>query len=310
MAEKDRGSKPWFVLGLMALLVASGVILLMRPATSYALDENKCLACHGNPSFFINGTGTQKISLYVDQSALDTSAHRYIDCVSCHPTRTTYPHPNDTPLTKQALAQKCGTCHQYEYKLHLTSIHGQQLALGNNDVATCADCHSDDGNPHNVKRVLQPDSSTFTKSIADTCGKCHNNQQLMASYGILENVYQTYMRSFHGKATLLASTELTQLDKATCISCHGAHDIKSVSDPNSPVAGRDNLAQVCEKCHPGAGVKFASSFLGHKDSTTTTMAPVHIAEIVFSTLLKTVVAAGAIIILLAIFRYSRNRWKE
>ena len=309
MTEKNRVSKLGLVLGLMMVLLVSGVLLLMRPNTAYALDENKCLSCHGNPNFSMTGPDGKKVSLYVDQSALDSSAHQFTDCATCHPTHTKFPHPADTPLTKQALAQKCGTCHQYEYKQHLTSIHGQQLALGNNDVATCADCHSDNGNPHNVKRVLQPDSSTFTKSIADTCGKCHNNQQLMASYGILENVYQTYMRSFHGKATLLASTELTQLDKATCISCHGAHDIKAVNDPNSPVAGMDNLAQVCEKCHHGAGVKFASSFLGHKDSTTTTMAPVHTAEIVFSTLLKTVVAAGAIIILLAIFRYSRNGWK-
>ena len=309
MAHKNIGSKLGLAFSVAVVLLVAGVVLFMRPNTVYALDQNNCLSCHGNPNFSITGPDGKKISLYVDKVALDSSAHQYINCVTCHPTHIQLPHPTDTPLTKQGVAQKCGSCHQYEYQQHLTSIHGQQLAQGNNDVATCTDCHSDNSNPHNVKRILEPDSSTFPKSIADTCGKCHNDPKLMANYGIVQNVYETYMRSFHGKATLLASTELKQLDKATCVSCHGVHDIKAVTDPTSPVAGMDNLAKTCETCHPGAGVKFASSFLGHSDSSTTTNKPVHTTQVIFDALLKTVVAAGAIIIILAIVRYARNGWK-
>ena len=54
------------------------------------------------------------------------------------------------------------------------------------------------------------------------------------------------------------------LDTATCVSCHGAHNITSVSDPNAPVAGMDNLLKTCQTCHPTAGPEFVSGFLGHK----------------------------------------------
>ncbi len=78
----------------------------------------------------------RKVSLYINEEWVSTAAHRYINCITCH---TPEPHKIATPLTKLSLAQKCGSCHQYEYKLHLQSIHGQQLAQGNPDVATCVD---------------------------------------------------------------------------------------------------------------------------------------------------------------------------
>ncbi len=239
-------------------LVVVGSMLALRSIKVYALDENNCLSCHGNPDLTKTGSEGEKISLYVSEEVVNIASHRYIDCTTCH---TSEPHKVGTPLTKLSLAQKCGSCHQYEYKLHLESIHGEQLVLGNPDVATCVDCHSPESNPHSVIRVLEHDAPTYKKNIAQTCAKCHSNEELMASYGIVEKVYESYMRSFHGKAMQLGTYEISQLDKATCTNCHGAHDIKSVSDPSSPVAGLDNLAKTCEQCHPGAGVEFASGFL-------------------------------------------------
>ncbi len=214
------------------------------------------------------------------------------------------------PLTKQSLAEKCGSCHQYEYKLHVESIHGQQLAQGNNDVATCVDCHSPDGNPHSVIRVLEYTAPTYKKNIAQTCNSCHGNEELMAGYGIVEKVYDSYMRSFHGKAIRLGTYEITQLDEATCTNCHGTHDIRSVNDPSSPVAGLDNLAKTCEQCHPTAGVAFASGFLGHKEASPQNIPVAHYTEIYFTVLLITVLAFGVIVVVMAIVKFSINRWKE
>jgi len=64
--------------------------------------------------------------------------------------------------------------------------------------------------------VLEYNAPTYKKNIAQTCAKCHGNEELMASYGIVEKVYESYMRSFHGKAMQLGTYEITQLDKATC----------------------------------------------------------------------------------------------
>jgi len=296
-----------FVLVFAAIVIITIISLFFTTRGVYALDENNCLSCHGNPELSkINQSG-DTVSLFVDEKSVNTSAHRYIDCTTCH---SVDPHNSDVPLTKLSLAEKCGSCHQYEYTSHLQSVHGEQLALGNQDVATCVDCHSSEKNPHSVLRVLEYNAPTYKKNISQTCATCHNNAELMANYGIVEKVYESYMRSFHGKAIQLGTYEISQLDKATCTSCHGTHDIKRVDDPNSTVAGMDNLAQTCNQCHPGAGVSFASGFLGHKEASSQNIPAVHYTTIIFTTLLIIVLTFGVIIVVIAITRYAINRWRE
>ncbi|MBI4285416.1 MAG: hypothetical protein HY670_05905 [Chloroflexi bacterium] len=303
----DRG-----ILGRLFLFLAIGMavgvgLFLMSATQAKAIDENKCLTCHGNPDFSkTNGQG-QKISLYVNEKAMSFSAHRFIDCTTCH---TNDPHKVPTPLTKLSLAERCGSCHQYQYKLHLDSIHGRELVKGNPDVATCVDCHSNDRNPHTVIRVLEYNAPAYKKNIADTCATCHGNEELMANYGIVEKVYESYMRSFHGKAMQLGTYEITQLDKATCTNCHGTHDIRSVDDTRSPVAGLDNLTKTCEQCHPGAGANFAAGFLGHKEASPQNIPVAHYTEILFRILLTSVIAVGAVVVIAAIVKFSTKGWRK
>ena len=252
----------------------SGIVPSSGPATptdpnavQMFADSNNCLSCHGDPS--LTGLLTKQrpdgtsIALYIDTEGSSNSVHRYKDCTSCH---TDNPHEVETPLTKLSLSEKCGTCHEYEYAQYRASVHGAPLYGGNSDPATCTDCHSATSNPHNVVRVLDPLASTYPKNVAQTCAKCHDDPRLMDKYGIVEKVYATYMRSFHGKAMKLSSdgAPLQQLDTATCTNCHGAHNISSVSNPNAPVAGMDNLLDTCKTCHPDAGPEFVKGFVGHK----------------------------------------------
>ncbi len=292
---------------LIAAAIVIGVFLILGSKTTLALDEHGCLSCHSNPKLEKTDESGKKISLYVSKSDVNTASHRYIDCTTCH---TTDPHIIETPLTKLSLAEKCGSCHQYEYQLHLESVHGRQLVLGNPDVATCVDCHSPEGNPHSVIRVLEYNSPAYKKNIAETCARCHNDTVLMEDYGIVEKVYESYMRSFHGKAIQLGTYEITQLDTATCTNCHGFHDITSTDNPDSPVAGVANLAKTCEQCHPGAGVSFAASFLGHKEASPQNIPAAHYTEILFTALLSTVLAFGGIVVVAAIVRFSINRWRD
>ncbi|MFC1872364.1 cytochrome c3 family protein [Chloroflexota bacterium] len=298
--------KKYWLAPLAFFLLGTLFIIINAPQV-FALDENGCLSCHGNSEFSKTNVDGQDISLFINNEIVNTAAHRFIDCTTCH---SDDPHSDPLPLTKLSSAQKCGTCHEYQYRLHASSIHGQQLIKNNQDVATCVDCHSDGGNPHGVIRVLEHSSPTFKKNIHQTCAKCHGYEELMETYGLVERVYESYMRSFHGKATELGTYELSQLDKATCTNCHGAHDIKSVNDPTSPVAGLDNLAATCETCHDGAGVEFAAGFLGHEEASPENIPVAHYAEKFFSTLMVSVIAFGVLIVTLAIVRYSRDRWKE
>ncbi len=292
---------------LTAAIVVTGLFMTVNPANVYGQDEKKCLTCHNSTELFKTTPDGAKVSLYVSQKAMSTSAHRYIDCTTCH---TAEPHKVETPLTKLSLAEKCGTCHRSEYKLHLDSIHGQQLAQGNEDVATCVDCHSPSGNAHSVIRVLEYDAPTYKKNIAQTCASCHSNDELRADYGIVEKGYESYLRSFHGKAMSLGTYEISQLDKATCTNCHGVHDIKATDDPAAPVAGLDKLAKTCEQCHPGAGVEFARGFLGHKEASLENIPAAYRTEVLFTVLTRSVIAFGGLVVIAAVVRFSINRWRE
>ena len=169
---------------------------------------------------------------------------------------------------------------------------------GNSDPATCTDCHSATSNPHNVVRVLDPAASTYPKNIAQTCAKCHDDPKLMDKYGIVEKVYDSYMRSFHGKAMELApdGAPIQQLDTATCVNCHGAHNIALVSDPNAPVAGMDNLLETCKTCHPDAGPEFVKGFLGHKAVNSDFMPEVYWGGKSFYIFSRAMLAGGVLIV--------------
>ncbi|MBM2832298.1 MAG: hypothetical protein HW414_1350 [Dehalococcoidia bacterium] len=291
--------KVFLVMAGMAMAILAAVLAFSKVDSAYAIDQTGCLSCHSNYKMTkANGQG-QQVSLYVAEEALQASAHRYIDCTTCH---TTKPHEVPTPLTKLSLAQKCGSCHDYQFQVHRESVHGQQLLRGNLDVATCVDCHSPTGNPHSVIRVLEAQAPAYKKNQAQTCGKCHGNEELMSRYGIVEKVYESYMRSFHGKATRLGSSDLSKLDKASCINCHGTHDIKSVSDPVARVAGLENLARTCESCHPGAGMEFAKGFPGHEEASPKHLPAVYYVGRFFVWLTAGVLAFGAMMVTLELTR--------
>ena len=291
-----------------------GPLLPIDPTAPRAyVDQNNCLSCHGDPSLTPIMTKQRpdgsSIALYVDPKGLEYSVHRFNDCTACHSSK---PHDVKTPLTKLSLAEKCGSCHQFEYGQYIKSVHGAPQTSGNSDPATCTDCHSATSNPHNIVRVLDPAASTYPRNVAQTCAKCHDDPKLMAKYGIVEKVYDSYMRSFHGKAISLSgeSAALQQLNKATCINCHGSHNISLVSNPGSPVAGMENLAKTCEQCHPGAGVEFAKGFLGHKEADPGHIPQVFWGERFFFVFTRVVLAGGVVLVVAPIGRMGIDRIKR
>lgn len=288
---------------LFLLLILVPVLLAALPREAGGenppIDKYQCLSCHSKQELLkVTGRG-EKISLYVDAGMLAASAHRYVDCTTCH---TTQPHDPNAPLTKLSLAEKCSSCHQFQGEQHRESIHGQQLLQGNVDVATCVDCHSAAMSPHGVNRVLSPESTAYRKNIAGTCARCHGDQKLMSRYGIVEKIYESYMRTFHGKAMRLAPYELTKLNTATCTNCHGTHNIKKADDPTAPVASLTNLAQTCERCHPGAGENYASSFMGHKEASLESFPAVYLTERFFLVFTALVVTFGILVVTLEMTR--------
>ncbi len=82
-------------------------------------------------------------------------------------------------------------------------------------------------------------------SIAPLCAGCHSDAAFMRRFDPQVRVDQflQYQTSTHGKRMATGEVRV-----ATCIDCHGAHGIRRVNDPRSPVAPL-NVTQTCGRCH-------------------------------------------------------------
>ena len=150
-----------------------------------------------------------------------------------------------------AQASGCETCHK-EHPLPALSTPAKDF--GATDVHrergfTCVDCHG--GNPNETDKVRAKAPATGFKgkpsgqSVIAVCTRCHSDATLMRKYAPKQRVDQgaEYATSVHGQQLAKGDTKV-----ATCISCHGAHGVRLVSDAKSPVYAV-NVAATCTQCH-------------------------------------------------------------
>jgi predicted CXXCH cytochrome family protein len=116
----------------------------------------------------------------------------------------------------------------------------------------CNDCHGGDPSQDDKGAAKDPGKGFIGKpSTADIpafCGKCHSDANLMKRFNPSLRVDQEreYSISVHGKLLKAGDPKV-----ATCISCHGVHGIRAVTDPLSSVYAA-NVAETCSKCHADA----------------------------------------------------------
>jgi hypothetical protein len=156
-------------------------------------------------------------------------------------------HPFVGKPTRQQIPDFCGRCHSSadymkrfnpaarvdqvaEYR---TSVHGQKLAQGDPNVATCIDCHS----VHGIRRKSNPDSNVYPTHVAETCSRCHSDPKRMAPYHIPTDQYARWRISVHAKAMF----EKGDLTAPTCNDCHGNH--------GATPPGVESVVFVCGNCH-------------------------------------------------------------
>jgi nitrate/TMAO reductase-like tetraheme cytochrome c subunit len=164
-----------------------------------------------------------------------------------------HPISPESPLHYTKLAVTCGGCHEQAAKDVEESIHGQALAAGRREAPTCTDCHFE----HKIQSLTGPASARSS----DVCSTCHASERLNTKYKLPGDRVKTFFDSYHGLASRYGSTTA-----ANCGSCHGYHKVLPSSDPASTIH-RDNLAQTCGKCHPGATEYFVQSKI-HVDLST------------------------------------------
>jgi len=163
-------------------------------------------------------------------------------CIDCHGEHDVEPiASSDSPVSKRREARVCLHCHLDNPEVRArvgpsagfiagyeTSVHGISLASGNENAATCSDCHG----AHDMQRGSNPASLVHRSRIAQTCSRCH------------QDISRVYGESIHGSA-LSAGIQ----DAPTCTSCHGEHQIYAPQDPRSRVAPRNVSVEVCAPCH-------------------------------------------------------------
>ena len=149
-------------------------------------------------------------------------------------------------------AQKPSTC--VDCHINLEGRFGDPARSIKDDVhlsrgLSCNDCHG--GDPTQTDKVAAKDphkgylGRPRTVDVPSFCGKCHNDASFMKKFNPALRVDQEkeYLSSLHGKLLMTGNQKV-----ATCISCHGVHGIRAVSDPLASVYPL-NVAETCAECH-------------------------------------------------------------
>ncbi|MDX1583727.1 MAG: cytochrome c3 family protein, partial [Thermoanaerobaculia bacterium] len=163
------------------------------------------------------------------------------------------PHPYIGAPARTEIPEFCGRCHSsLEYmrrfkpdarvdqvREYWTSDHGQALQEGDENVATCIDCHG----AHEILNVDNADARVYPTHVADTCATCHSDPEYMEGYTdphgnpLPVNQVSKWQRSVHAAAMF----EKGDLTAPTCNDCHGNH--------GATPPGIESVAFVCGQCH-------------------------------------------------------------
>jgi cytochrome b subunit of formate dehydrogenase len=221
----------------MRAAVAAGALLLcLLPAAAGEGDES-CLACHSDRAALEKARQdpAQPVDrLLVDRGLFGRSVHAARGCTECHDGFDKHPHG------KKAETVSCADCHEDEAKALGKSVHGQEKAP--KLPAKCSDCHG----VHDVLKATDPAARLYPLNVPRTCGKCHFEHDVTT---LDKNALlgEKYLGDEHGHGLVAAGLVVS----ATCVSCHGGHEMTPVESPDSHVA-RQRVDQVCGKCHVGA----------------------------------------------------------
>jgi predicted CXXCH cytochrome family protein len=239
-------------------------VLLTAPA-GQALAQvdaasSVCIECHAS-------LDTESLAAPARSWPDDVHAVAGFGCVACHggeASSAEAPHdPQAGFLAAPARAQiprLCGRCHadaafmrDYDPGLrvdqvaeYVTSVHGRLLLENDDpDVATCISCHP----AHDIRPPEDLDSSVHPLHVAELCGACHADQELMQRRGHAADQLRDYRESVHARLLY----EEGDLSAPTCNDCHGNH--------GAAPPGLASVRNVCGQCHATMADYFAAS--GH-----------------------------------------------
>jgi cytochrome b subunit of formate dehydrogenase len=231
-------------------------ILAARFKSSVHGDQD-CTDCHSAPGNYddvphyktytpvdCSGCHDDAVAAFKGSVHEDFLSDRDMTCTTCHTIHERGEGATD-PL------DGCASCHDDAAADYATSVH-RAGRKQNGDAATCASCHG----THHVLEVADSTSAVNVRNVPILCGGCHSQRPPMtADYVRLPVVVPGYLESVHGKGWKEGK------HAAVCTSCHGAHDSRLASDPQSHI-NRMNIATTCGQCHESIAAEYANSIHG------------------------------------------------
>jgi predicted CXXCH cytochrome family protein len=114
---------------------------------------------------------------------------------------------------------------------------------------SCVDCHGGDPKEDRANAAMSDARGmkprVMREDTPDFCGTCHSNAAFMRKHKPGQRVDQLalYRKSVHGDQLAKGNRKA-----AECVDCHGVHNTRAVSDPQSGVHP-SRLAEKCGACH-------------------------------------------------------------
>jgi cytochrome b subunit of formate dehydrogenase len=255
---------------IAGLVGAVALLLALSPSLLRAGENSDCLDCHGDADILswsaeelasnvVPGGPVQPhrvaapfpgISLHVDSGLYEASVHADLSCTDCHEDVKELPH------AAHLKPVECSGCHTEEAAVYAKSRHVvgyNKMAVGM-EAPRCSDCHG----ALAISKTTVSTSPVYFRNIAATCTRCHGNREVIEQGGIaIPGAARMYEKSIHN----IAIVEKGLNKSASCVDCHGAHDLKDRFDPQSPIY-RANIPETCGKCHYGVFTIFRESVHG------------------------------------------------
>ncbi|MBI3189965.1 MAG: cytochrome b/b6 domain-containing protein [Ignavibacteriales bacterium] len=177
-----------------------------------------------------------------------------VGCKDCHGTHNVIsPKVPDSKFSKTKLTESCGECHSDVTEHFSLSAHGKAAAAGVSGAPNCIRCHQNNIIGVNGER----DSIEFKVAQEKLCLSCHlDDANVRANISPSAGFIAAYEKSVHGAALKRGNAKA-----ATCIDCHGSHDMKVGLDPSATV-NKMHLAETCSKCHGDVAKAFGESVHG------------------------------------------------
>ncbi len=188
-----------------------------------AQTNDDCLTCHSDEELTKEIDG-KEVSVYVNENQLLQSAHKNLECISCHTgfDMDELPHKeNITPID-------CESCHKdapIKHSFHPQFLLSKQRLEKNG--TSCKTCHG----KHNVISPEEKKSAFNRTNIVEGCGNCHKDEK------------SSYTNSLHYKGFKEKISGAPD-----CLTCHNKEGIVSTKKIKTADL-KINQTKLCLSCH-------------------------------------------------------------